>query len=163
MLWKWIMLDVQNQCYSVTNKIPDKYHSLNTAHCLTHHWQWCLNSNYWPGWWNVKFTDLKDIYINTVFINASDMYNATSNRFFGEVERSILELLRDNPYISTIHIFYKHVLCYTRQSLALTLILLMWSIGWAPNNASKWKTRCNLAFKGLMFIECKHNSVVAQI
>ena len=61
------------------------------------------------------------------------MYNASSNRFFGEVERSILELLRDNPYINTIHIFYKYVLCYTRQLLAL------------------------------MFIECKHKSVVAQI
>ena len=31
----------------------------------------------------------------------------------------------------------------------LTLILLMWSIGWAPNNASKWQMGFNLAFKGL--------------
>jgi hypothetical protein len=25
----------------------------------------------------------------------------------------------------------------------------MWSIGWAPNNASKWQMGYNLAFKGL--------------
>ena len=33
----------------------------------------------------------------------------------------------------------------------LTLILLMWRIWWAPNNASKWEMGFNLAFKGLKF------------
>jgi len=33
----------------------------------------------------------------------------------------------------------------------LTLILLTWSIGWAPNNARKWQMGFNLAFKGLKF------------
>ena len=33
--------------------------------------------------------------------------------------------------------------------LSLTLILLTWKIGWAPNNASKWQMGFNLAFKGL--------------
>ena len=32
---------------------------------------------------------------------------------------------------------------------ALTLILLMWRIWWACNNASKWQMGFNLAFKGL--------------
>ena len=31
----------------------------------------------------------------------------------------------------------------------LTLILLMWKIRWAPNNASKWQMGFNSAFKGL--------------
>ena len=31
----------------------------------------------------------------------------------------------------------------------LTLILLRWRIGWAPNNASRWQMGFNLAFKGL--------------
>ena len=31
----------------------------------------------------------------------------------------------------------------------LTLILLMWRIWWAPNNASKWQMGFNSAFKGL--------------
>ena len=31
----------------------------------------------------------------------------------------------------------------------LTLILLMWRIGRAPNNASKWQMGFNAAFKGL--------------
>ena len=31
----------------------------------------------------------------------------------------------------------------------LTLILLMWRIWWAPNNASRWQMGFNLAFKGL--------------
>ena len=32
----------------------------------------------------------------------------------------------------------------------LTLILLMWRIWWAPNNASKWQMELNLAFKKLI-------------
>jgi hypothetical protein len=32
---------------------------------------------------------------------------------------------------------------------SLTLILLMWRIRWAPNNASRWQIGFNLAFKGL--------------
>jgi hypothetical protein len=36
------------------------------------------------------------------------------------------------------------------QSLtSLTLILLMWRIWWAPNNASKWQMGFNSGFKGL--------------
>ena len=31
----------------------------------------------------------------------------------------------------------------------LTLILLVWRIGWAPNNARKWQVGFNSAFKGL--------------
>jgi len=31
----------------------------------------------------------------------------------------------------------------------LTLILLTWRIGWAPNNASRWQMGFNLTFKGL--------------
>jgi hypothetical protein len=34
--------------------------------------------------------------------------------------------------------------------LRLTLILLTWRIWWAPNNASKWQMRFNLAVKGLI-------------
>jgi hypothetical protein len=34
-------------------------------------------------------------------------------------------------------------------TLTLTLILLTWRIGWAPNNASKWQMGFNLVFKGL--------------
>ena len=33
----------------------------------------------------------------------------------------------------------------------LTLILLMWRIGWAPNNTSKWQMGFNSALKGLTF------------
>ena len=33
--------------------------------------------------------------------------------------------------------------------IKLTLILLMWRIWWAPNNASKWQMGFNLVFKGL--------------
>jgi len=35
--------------------------------------------------------------------------------------------------------------------ISLTLILLTWRIGWAPNNASRWQMGFNLAFKGLIF------------
>jgi hypothetical protein len=33
--------------------------------------------------------------------------------------------------------------------LILTLILLTWNIGWAPNNASRWQMGFNSAFRGL--------------
>jgi len=38
----------------------------------------------------------------------------------------------------------------------LTLILLMWRIWGAPNNASKWQMGFNSAFKGLISIYVKH-------
>jgi len=34
----------------------------------------------------------------------------------------------------------------------LTLILLMWRIGWASNNANRWKMGLNSAFKGLIWL-----------
>jgi hypothetical protein len=37
----------------------------------------------------------------------------------------------------------------------LTLILLMWRIGWAPNNASKWQMGISSAFKGLKTDDCR--------
>jgi len=36
-----------------------------------------------------------------------------------------------------------------RSTVYLTLILLTWSIWWAPNNASRWQLGFNSAFKGL--------------
>jgi hypothetical protein len=42
------------------------------------------------------------------------------------------------------------LLCLVIPCPKLTLILLMWRIGWAPNNASKWQMRFNSAFKGLI-------------
>ena len=40
------------------------------------------------------------------------------------------------------------------RSPALTLILLMWNIGWAPNNTSKWQMGFNSAFNGLKETLC---------
>ena len=40
-----------------------------------------------------------------------------------------------------------------RRPLLLTLILLTWSTGWAPNNASRRQMGFNLAFKGLIVPE----------
>jgi hypothetical protein len=34
----------------------------------------------------------------------------------------------------------------------LTLILLTWRIGWASNNANRWKMGLNWAFKGLIWL-----------
>ena len=66
----------------------------------------------------------------------------------------------------------------------LTLILLTWRIGWAPNNDSRWKMGYNSAFKGsrdcskiesvratklqiqgksLMFLKCRFNSLNAEL
>jgi hypothetical protein len=43
-----------------------------------------------------------------------------------------------------------HFLLFSPVIIALTLILLTWRIWWAPNNASRWLMRFNLAFKGLL-------------
>jgi hypothetical protein len=40
-------------------------------------------------------------------------------------------------------------LLQNKAQTTLTLILLMWRIGWAPNNASKWQIGFNWVFKGL--------------
>jgi len=37
----------------------------------------------------------------------------------------------------------------------LTLILLMWRIWWAPNNASKWQMGFNSAFNG---VNCRNSN-----
>ena len=39
----------------------------------------------------------------------------------------------------------------------LTLILLMWRICWAPNNASKWQMGFNSVFKGLKMQNCSQH------
>jgi len=41
----------------------------------------------------------------------------------------------------------RNVVCVT-----LTLIILMWRMWWAPNNANKWQMGFNSAFEGLNFI-----------
>jgi AAA+ ATPase superfamily predicted ATPase len=38
-----------------------------------------------------------------------------------------------------------------KELVSLTLTLLTWIIGWAPNNANKWQMGFNLAFKGLIW------------
>jgi len=43
----------------------------------------------------------------------------------------------------------KSRLLFIKTECLLTLILLTWRIGWAPNNASRWQMGFNLAFKGL--------------
>jgi hypothetical protein len=55
----------------------------------------------------------------------------------------------------TCNTFYKCTATFRTQiwrkcwRITLTLILLTWSIGWAPNNASIWQMGFNLAFEGL--------------
>ena len=46
--------------------------------------------------------------------------------------------------------------------LYLTLILLMWRIWWAPNNARKWQMGFNSAFKGLIQINHQPDATVFQ-
>jgi len=43
----------------------------------------------------------------------------------------------------------KHIGSPLNFSGALTLTLLTWRNGWAPNNASKWQMGFHLVFKGL--------------
>jgi len=60
-----------------------------------------------------------------------------------------------------------YITCGKQQNrrIVLTLILLMWRIWWAPNNASKWLMGFNSAFKGLKLImkNCENNQQDATI
>jgi hypothetical protein len=48
-----------------------------------------------------------------------------------------------------------HLVGFIIRNRVLTLILLTRRIGWAPNNANKWQTRFNSAFKGLNTVRTK--------
>jgi len=50
--------------------------------------------------------------------------------------------------VDSVESFPEFLICYIK----LTLILLTWSIGWAPNNASRWQMVFNSAFKGLTYM-----------
>jgi hypothetical protein len=56
----------------------------------------------------------------------------------------VITIIREN----TIRVCWS----YSRQISQLNLILLKWSIGCAPNNASIWQMGFNSAFKGLKYI-----------
>jgi len=47
--------------------------------------------------------------------------------------------------------------------VSLTIILLMWTIWWAPNNASKWQMGFISAFEGLKLIPPKPNTYLTYI
>jgi hypothetical protein len=51
--------------------------------------------------------------------------------------------------IARVSKFYTVWIILIRIKYFLTLILPTWTIGWAPNNASKWQLGFNSAFKGL--------------
>ena len=65
----------------------------------------------------------------------------------------VIFIVNSIPFYRT----YRYLGCITDGQrhvwswIQLTLIMLTWRIGWAPNNASKWKMGFNLAFKGLNY------------
>jgi len=52
-------------------------------------------------------------------------------------------------YLNSLHVSRNPVLIL-RRTILLTLILLMWRIWWAPNNASRWQMGFKSVFKGLI-------------
>ena len=54
-----------------------------------------------------------------------------------------IKLIHMTSVLNSFMDYFHHTYCN------LTFILLTWSTGWAPNNASKWQMGFNLAFKGL--------------
>ena len=57
--------------------------------------------------------------------------------------------------VMQVHCSDFNIICnrvFTDFTSVLTLILLMWNIGWAPNNVCKWQMGFNSAFKGLIHI-----------
>jgi hypothetical protein len=65
--------------------------------------------------------------------------------------RNTRKMHRPCRWICSAHLSQAHdrsISC-AFAGLSLTLILLMWRIWWAPNNASKWQMEFNSEFKGL--------------
>jgi hypothetical protein len=56
---------------------------------------------------------------------------------------------------------YSSVRTWVQMRLVLTLILPMWRIWWAPNNASRWQMGFNSAFEGL--IRSKDSQIETQL
>jgi hypothetical protein len=54
--------------------------------------------------------------------------------------------------IVTVNIKHLGTKMLNYHEIGLTLILLTWSIGWAPNNARKWQMGFNWDFKVLIEI-----------
>jgi hypothetical protein len=52
--------------------------------------------------------------------------------------------------VQPVETCYGYLFSKPKFPFCLTLILLMWRIGWA-NNSSRWQMGFNLAFKGLIF------------
>jgi hypothetical protein len=52
----------------------------------------------------------------------------------------------------SMHTVYNPLELFLFMKICLILILLMWRIRWAPNNASRWQIGFNFSFKGLIFI-----------
>jgi hypothetical protein len=69
--------------------------------------------------------------------------------FYLKFEQGIMS--KTHKFYFPISHTHTHTHTHTfHKPCVLTLILLMWSIGWAPNNSSKWQMGFNSTFKGLM-------------
>jgi len=76
-----------------------------------------------------------------VFVIGCKFYNARNNTHFPMMNGAHQEFFQTVVPVDP----------YFRSSRSnLTLILLMWKIWWAPNNASKWQMGFISAFKGLI-------------
>ena len=70
-------------------------------------------------------------------------FGVTSSRFIRTTN-----LLHIYPMNATQEMLWQS-LFITCTTCKLTLVLLMWRIGWAPNSASRWQMGLKSAFKGL--------------
>jgi hypothetical protein len=61
-------------------------------------------------------------------------------------------IIRRDIVINVLRLSCKVPVILSDINETLTFILLMWRIGWASNDASKWQMGFNSAFKGLTFL-----------
>ena len=86
-------------------------------------------------------TELARNCTNVLPIQTND--SPPNSRKYGRPRRSIY-IIYQNAYL--VYCEYIHKSCQHE----LTLILLKWTIWWAPSNASKWRMGFNSAFNGLI-------------
>ena len=103
------------------------------------------NTSKWQMWFNSAFNPL-NAKLNPIchlmaLLGAHQILHVSRIR--------VKELEWHRPQCVKRHVPVCPVVVYVTMHGDLTLILLTWRIGWAPNIASRWQNGFNLAFKGL--------------
>ena len=103
--------------------------------------------------WSFKFCLINEVVFKNLLLTVNWHIN------YWSFIRNIKFHSRKHACSIVIHMASKLGYTDLYMCLYLTLILLTWRIGWAPNNSSKWQMGFNSAFKRLMGSFIRNNVI----